>query len=100
MAGGGWQKGLSTFYLLPSTFYFYAAWRRVLLRRVVEHEHPVQHLALVGRRERVFAGVRERADDGRRSVAWVEPPRGDPGAGDRAHANAERPADRGIDHGI
>ena len=59
----------SAIYLLPSTstFAFYlllpcAPWRRILLRLVVEHEHPVHHLAFVGRCERPLAGVWERAD--------------------------------------
>ena len=54
--------------------------RRIGLRLIVQDEHPVEHFARVGRRERRVAGVGERADGGRLAVARVEPPGFDRGA--------------------
>ncbi len=45
------------------------AWRAESLRLVVEHQHPVEHLAGVRWRERALARVGERADGGRRAGA-------------------------------
>ena len=84
----------STIYLLPSTFYLLPSpfsccpRRRILLRLVVEHEHPVDHLAPVGRGERTVAGVRELADDARAPVRGLNHHALTFGAGDRVHADA------------
>ncbi len=45
------------------------SWRSESLRLVVEHQHPVEHLAGIRRRERALARVRERADGGCRAGA-------------------------------
>ena len=49
--------------------------RTVGLRRIVEDQHPVDHLAGVRRHERAVAGVGERVDRRRLAGARVEPPR-------------------------
>ena len=74
--------------------------RRVVPARIVEHQHPVQHLARVRRVEHALAGVGEAADARGAPVARVEPPRGDLRAGDGVHPHGERPADRCVHHRV
>src|SRR3954452_19407575 len=76
------------------------AGRRVVLRGVVQYQHPVEHLPLVRRRELTVASVREHADGGRPAVPRIEPPCADAAAGNDGHMNRERAANRRVDHGV
>ena len=66
---------------------------RVVLRRVVQHQDPVDRFARIWRREGAFARVREFIDGRRLACTRIEPPGFDSGATDLVQANSEGSAD-------